>query len=88
VIQQICGGVEHFYPVARWNKRLKSREHSILLMVRRMRLALPFYGEVYGQYIRRSTPLVAKNTREEALSNSRLLSHWTALMMRPNCVET
>jgi hypothetical protein len=35
-----------------------------------------------------TTPLEAKNVWEEALSNSRPLSHWTALMVRPNCVET
>jgi hypothetical protein len=39
-------------------------------MVPRERLALPFCGEVYGQDIRRTTPLEAKNAREETLSNS------------------
>jgi hypothetical protein len=39
-------------------------------MERTMLSALPFYGEVYGQDIRRSTPLVVKNAQEEVLSNS------------------
>jgi hypothetical protein len=60
----------------------------MLLMVQRMCSALPFCGEVYEQDIRRITPLVAKNTREKALSNSRQVSHSVALMVRPNCVET
>jgi hypothetical protein len=57
-------------------------------MVRRERSASLFYGEVYGQDIRRMTPLEAKNAREEAMSNSRPLSPCTALMVWPNCVET
>jgi hypothetical protein len=57
-------------------------------MVRRVRLALLFCGEVYGQNIRRMNPLEAKNAREEALSNSWSLSHWTALMVQPNCMKT
>jgi hypothetical protein len=57
-------------------------------MVRIEHSALPFCGEVYGQDICRTTPLEAKNAREEAFSNSRLLSHWTTLMVRPNYVET
>jgi hypothetical protein len=57
-------------------------------MVRRVRSTLPFYGEVYGQDISKMTPLEAKNVQEEALSNSRPLSHWTILMVRPNYVET
>jgi hypothetical protein len=44
-------------------------------MVRRVCSALPFCGEV-------------KNAQEEALLNLRLLSHWTALMVRLNYVET
>jgi hypothetical protein len=32
-VQQICGGVEPFYPVVSRNRRLKNREHCILLMV-------------------------------------------------------
>jgi hypothetical protein len=42
----------------------------MLLMVRRMRSDLPFYGEVHGEDIHRITPLVAKNALEEAMSNS------------------
>jgi hypothetical protein len=57
-------------------------------MVQRVCLALPFYEEVYDQDIRRMTPLEAKNVRVEALLNSRLLSHWMALMMQPNRMET
>jgi hypothetical protein len=57
-------------------------------MVRRERSALPFCGEVYGEDIRKTTPLEVKNAWEEALLNSRPLSHWTALMMRANYVET
>jgi hypothetical protein len=53
------------------------------LVVRIMRSALPFCGEVYGQDIRSWTPRVRKE-REVELSNSRPLSHWTALMVRPN----
>jgi hypothetical protein len=34
------------------------------------------------------TPLEAKNAREEALSNSWPLSHWTTLMVRPDYMET
>jgi hypothetical protein len=45
-IQQICGGVEPFYPVASWNRSLKSIEYNILLMVRRMCSILLFCGEV------------------------------------------
>jgi hypothetical protein len=44
-IQQICDGVEPFYPASQ-NRNLKNRERNILLIVQRMRLALPFYGEV------------------------------------------
>jgi hypothetical protein len=69
-VQQICGSVESSYPVASHNRSKKSREHNILLMVQRMRSALPLYGEVYGQDIHKSTPLVVKNAREEALLNS------------------
>jgi hypothetical protein len=50
-VHQICGGVEPFYPIASWNRSRKSREHNILLMVRSMRSALLFCGEVYGQDI-------------------------------------
>jgi hypothetical protein len=32
-VQQICGGVEPFYPVASQTRSLKSRKHNILLMV-------------------------------------------------------
>jgi hypothetical protein len=60
----------------------------MLLMVRRMRSALPFYGEVYEQDICRITPFVAKNALEEALSNSWPWSHWMVLMVLPNRVET
>jgi hypothetical protein len=60
----------------------------MLLMVRRLRSTLMFCVEVYGQDICRITPLVVKNSLEEALSNSRPLSHWTILMVQPNCVET
>jgi hypothetical protein len=59
-VQQICGGVEPFYPVVSRNRRLKNRERCILLMVRRMRSVLPFCREVYGQDIRKSTPLMTK----------------------------
>jgi hypothetical protein len=57
-------------------------------MVQRVCSALLFYGEVYGLDNHRMTPLEAKNAQDEALSISRPLSHWTALMVRPNCVET
>jgi hypothetical protein len=46
VVQYMCGSVEPFYLVASWNKSLKNREHGILLMVQRMRSALPFCEEV------------------------------------------
>jgi hypothetical protein len=49
VVQQICGGVEPFYPVVSWNRSLKSREYNILLMVRRIRSVLPLYGESVGK---------------------------------------
>jgi hypothetical protein len=55
VIQHISSGVEPFYLVASRNKSLKSRECRMLLMVRKMRSTLPFYGEVYGQDIHIST---------------------------------
>jgi hypothetical protein len=51
-------------------------------------LALPFGEEVYGQDIHRTIPVEAKNAREEALSNSRPLSHLTTLMVWPNYVAT
>jgi hypothetical protein len=50
-----------------------------------MHLTLSFCGEVYGQDIYIITPLIAKNKREETLLNSQ--SHWTTLMVPPNCVE-
>jgi hypothetical protein len=66
----------------------KSRERSILLMVRMMHSSLSFCGDVYGQDIRKITQLVVKNVWEEALSNSWPLYHWTDLMVQPNYVET
>jgi hypothetical protein len=44
-IQQICDGVEPFYPASQ-NRNLKKQEHNILLIVQRMPLALPSCGEV------------------------------------------
>ena len=58
------------------------------LVVRIMRLALPFWEEVYGQDMRNWTPWERKKAREVELSNSLPLSHWTALMVRPNRVDT
>jgi hypothetical protein len=45
-VQQIYGGVEPFYLVARQNRSLKSRERSILLIMQRMCSVLPFCREV------------------------------------------
>jgi hypothetical protein len=53
-------------------------------VVRIMRSALPFWGEVYGQDMRSWTPRERKKEREVWLSNSHPLSHWTTLMVRPN----
>jgi hypothetical protein len=55
-----------------------------LLAVRIMRSALPFCYEVYGQDMRKETPLARKKAREVELSNSRPLSHWTDLIVQPN----
>lgn len=60
----------------------------MLLMERRMRSALPFWGDVWGQDIRMVTPLVRKKVRAEMLSNSRPLSHWMLRMLVENWVLT
>jgi hypothetical protein len=45
-VQQICGSVEPFYLVASRERSLKEQGANMLLMVRRVRSALPFCGEV------------------------------------------
>jgi hypothetical protein len=74
VIQQICGDVEPCYPVSR-NRSLK--EQGTQHIIDGVKDAFGF------TVLRRSV-----GTRHPALSNSQPLSHWTALMVRPNCVET
>jgi hypothetical protein len=55
----VGGGVKTLYPKTRWKGGLDQKSvHDIV--VRIMRSALPFCGEVYGQDIRSWTPRVRK----------------------------
>jgi hypothetical protein len=74
VVQQICGGVEPFYPVASWNRSLKKQgaQHIINGVEDGFTVLRRNVGTSHPQ---KKTLLVAKNAREEALSNSQPLSH-------------
>jgi hypothetical protein len=56
-------------------------------MVRRMHSTLPFDRGVWTEHPQ-DDPIRGKKVQEEALSNSRPLSHWMTLMVRPNCMKT
>jgi hypothetical protein len=87
-VQQICGGVEPFYLVARQNRSLKKQGTQHIIDGVNNAFGFTVLWRSVGTRNPQNDPVGGEDAREEALSNSRPLSHWTALMVRPNCVET
>jgi hypothetical protein len=79
-VEKVCCRAKGLDPVGRWNSGLKQEGANNIVCGTNNTLGFTVLWEVWGHDIRRWAPWVRKNVRALELSNSRSLSHWTALM--------